>query len=140
MVNGWFNTGDTFSQDPDGHYVYRGRSDDMLKVSATWCSPFEIEAVLSEHPGVLEAAVVGRPDADGLVRPEAWIVPNRKRIDPARIERELVQHCKAKLSPHKYPRWFHFVSQLPKTATGKIQRFRLRAQPEEAPRDDAVVA
>jgi acyl-coenzyme A synthetase/AMP-(fatty) acid ligase len=71
-------------------------------------------------------------------------VPNRKRIDPARIEREIVQHCKVKLAPYKYPRWFHFVSELPKTTTGKIQRFRLRAQPAEEPRDnsseDAAVA
>jgi benzoate-CoA ligase family protein len=127
MIAGWLNTGDTFAQDADGYYVYRGRNDDMLKVGGTWCSPFEIEAVLSEHPSVLEAAVVGRADADGLIKPEAWIVPNQKRVDPARIEREIVQHCKTKLAPYKYPRWFHFVSELPKTATGKVQRFRLRA-------------
>jgi benzoate-CoA ligase family protein len=134
MVDGWLNTGDIFVQDIDGHYVYCGRSDDMLKVSSTWCSPFEIEAVLSGHPGVLEAAVVGRADADRLIKPEAWIVLNQKRIDPGGIERELVQHCKAKLAPHKYPRWFHFVSELPKTPTGKIQRFRLRTVPGETPR------
>jgi benzoate-CoA ligase family protein len=126
VIDGWFNTGDIFVQDPDGYYVYCGRSDDMLKVSATWCSPFEIEAVLSAHPGVLEAAVVGRADDDGLIKPEAWIVPNQKRVDPAKIEREMVQYCKTKLAPYKYPRWFHFVSELPKTATGKVQRFRLR--------------
>jgi benzoate-CoA ligase family protein len=134
MVDGWLNTGDTFVQDLEGYYVYCGRSDDMLKVSSTWCSPFEIEAVLSEHPGVLEAAVVGRADADGLIKPEAWIVLNQKRIDPGGIERELVQHCKAKLAPHKYPRWFHFVSELPKTPTGKIQRFMLRTVPGETSR------
>jgi benzoate-CoA ligase family protein len=134
MVDGWLNTGDTFVQNMDGFYVYCGRSDDMLKVSGTWCSPFEIEAVLNEHPGVLEAAVVGRADADGLIKPEAWLVLNQKRIDPGRIEREIVQHCKAKLVPHKYPRWFHFVSELPKTPTGKIQRFRLRTVAGETPR------
>ena len=123
----WIKTGDIFVQDAGGYYVYCGRSDDMLKVSSTWCSPFEIEAVLAEHPGVVEAAVVGRADADGLIRPEAWIVINEDRADPDRIERELVQHCKAKLAPHKYPRWFHFIAELPKTATGKIQRFKLRA-------------
>jgi benzoate-CoA ligase family protein len=127
MVNGWINTGDTFVQDADGYYAYRGRSDDMLKVSGTWCSPLEIEAVLCEHAGVVEAAVVGRADADGLIKPEAWIVANEKRVDPGRIERELVQHCKAKLAPFKYPRWFHFISELPKTATGKVQRYKLRS-------------
>jgi benzoate-CoA ligase family protein len=123
----WVNTGDILVQDPNGYYVYCGRTDDMLKVSGTWCSPFEIEAVLNEHPGVLEAAVVGRPDADGLIKPEAWIVLNEQRADPAKIEQELVQHCKVKLAPYKYPRWFHFIPELPKTATGKIQRFKLRA-------------
>ena len=126
MVDGWLNTGDIFYQDMDGYYVYCGRSDDMLKVSGTWCSPLEIEGVLTEHSGVLEAAVVGRADADGLIKPEAWIVLNEKRVDPGRIERELVQHCKAKLVPHKYPRWFNFVAELPKTPNGKIKRFMLR--------------
>lgn len=132
IADGWLDTGDTFVQSPEGYYVYCGRNDDMLKVSGTWCSPFEIEAVLGEHPGVLEAAVVGRADADGLIKPEAWIVPNHKRADPARIEGEIVQHCKAKLAPHQYPRWFHFVAALPKTPSGKIQRFRLRAVAENA--------
>jgi benzoate-CoA ligase family protein len=122
----WINTGDIFLQDTEGYFVYRGRSDDMLKVTGTWCSPFEIEAVLNEHPGVREAAVVGRADADGLIKPEAWIVIDENRADPARIEGELVQHCKVKLAPYKYPRWFHFIPELPKTATGKIQRFKLR--------------
>ncbi len=125
-LDGWINTGDTFVQDSDGYYVYRGRNDDMLKVSGTWCSPFEIEVVLTEHPGVREAAVVGRADADGLAKPEAWIVMNEQCTDPTSIERELVQHCKIKLAPYQYPRWFHFISELPKTATGKIQRFKLR--------------
>jgi benzoate-CoA ligase family protein len=126
MLGDWINTGDIFIQDKDGYYLFCGRSDDMLKVSGTWCSPFEIEAVLAAHPGVLDAAVVGRADADGLVRPEAWIVLNEDRADPSQIEAELVQHCMLKLAPYKYPRWFHFVSELPKTANGKVQRFRLR--------------
>jgi benzoate-CoA ligase family protein len=125
--DGWLNTGDIFVQDADGYHVYRGRHDDMLKVNGAWCSPVEIESVLCLHPGVLEAAVVGRADADGLVKPEAWIVLNEQRADPRRIERELVQHCKAKLNPDQYPRWFHFIPGLPKTLTGKIQRFKLRA-------------
>jgi benzoate-CoA ligase family protein len=127
MVGGWLNTGDVFLQDRDGYYIYCGRSDDMLKVGGVWCAPSEIESVLKEHPGVTEAAVVGRADADGLIKPEAWIVLNQKRADPDRIERELVHYCQAHLVPYKYPRWFHFVSELPKTATGKIQRFKLRS-------------
>ncbi|MGP0095166.1 MAG: benzoate-CoA ligase family protein [Xanthobacteraceae bacterium] len=130
--NGWLNTGDIFVQDSDGYYVYCGRRDDMLKVNGTWCSPLEIEATLSLHPGVLEAAVVGRADADGLIKPEAWIVLNEERADPAKIERELVQHCKTKLMQHQYPRWFHFVSKLPKTTTGKILRIKLRAAADGA--------
>jgi len=133
-VDGWIDTGDFFVQDVDDYYTYCGRNDDMLKVNGAWCSPFEIEAVLCQHPGVLEAAVVGRADADGLIKPEAWIVVNEQRVDPARIERELVQHCKAALAPYQYPRWFNFVSGLPKTPTGKIQRFKLRAAAEEAAR------
>jgi benzoate-CoA ligase family protein len=134
----WINTGDIFLRDADGYYVYCGRSDDMLKVSGTWCSPFEIEAVLNEHPGVREAAVVGRADADGLMKPEAWIVIDENRADPARIEGELVQHCKIKLAPYKYPRWFHFIPELPKTATGKIQRFKLRTVAVRKTPDPAV--
>jgi benzoate-CoA ligase family protein len=137
-ADGWLNTGDIFMQDTDGYYVYCGRGDDMLKVNGAWCSPFEIEATLCLHPGVLEAAVVGRADAEGLIKPEAWIVLNQQRADPGTIERELVSHCKAKLTPHQYPRWFHFVPDLPKTATGKIQRFKLRAAQRSGPPMPAV--
>jgi benzoate-CoA ligase family protein len=132
MVEGWLDTGDTYLQEPSGHYVYCGRNDDMLKVGGIWCSPFEIEAKLVEHAGVLEAAVVGRADADGLVKPEAWIVLKEAPRDPAEIEHALVRHCKAELAPYKYPRWIHFVPELPKTATGKIQRFKLRGAPAAA--------
>lgn len=126
MVDGWLDTGDTYRQDADGYYVYCGRNDDMLKVGGIWCSPFELEAKLAEHPRVLEAAVVGRADADNLIKPEAWIVLKNPDADTTEIERELVQHCKTRLAPYKYPRWFNFVAELPKTATGKIQRFKLR--------------
>ena len=124
-VNGWFDTGDTYRRDADGTYTYAGRSDDMLKVGGIWCSPIEIESALIEHPEVLEAAVVGREDADGLVKPEAWIVPKRPG-QASDFEAALVRHCKARLAPYKYPRWVHVVEDLPKTATGKIQRFMLR--------------
>jgi benzoate-CoA ligase family protein len=129
MVDGWLGTGDTYRQDDAGYFVYCGRNDDMLKVGGIWCSPFEIEAKLGEHPCVLEAAVVGRTDAEGLVKPEAWIVLKDHPVGAAAdLERELIRHCKARLAPYKYPRWFHFVPELPKTATGKIQRFKLRAE------------
>ncbi len=129
-VGGWFDTGDTYRANADGTYTYSGRSDDMLKVGGIWCSPVEIEAALIEHPEVLEAAVVGREDADGLVKPEAWIVPSHPgAAGPDGIAADLVRHCKARLAPYKYPRWVHLVPDLPKTATGKIQRFVLRQHP-----------
>ncbi len=126
MGTGWLRTGDTYHQDPDGYYVYGGRSDDMIKVGGIWCSPFEIEARLIEHPAVLEAAVVGREDESGLVKPEAWIVLRDGSGAGAVLEQALVEHCKHGLAPYKYPRWFRFVETLPRTATGKIQRFKLR--------------
>jgi benzoate-CoA ligase family protein len=130
VVDGWFDTGDTYRAGADGTYTYSGRSGDMLKVGGIWCSPIEIEAALIEHPAVLEAAVVGREDADGLIKPEAWIVPSRPEHEiPNGLEADLVRHCKARLAPYKYPRWVHLVADLPKTATGKIQRFMLRQHP-----------
>jgi len=133
VVDGWFDTGDTYRANEDGTYTYAGRSDDMLKVGGIWCSPVEIESVLIEHPAVLEAAVVGRADADQLIKPEAWIVlKDQDAPAPPGLAAELVQLCKTRLAPYKYPRWFRFVSDLPKTATGKIQRFKLRDRAPEA--------
>lgn len=131
LADGWLSTGDTYRRDADGFYVYEGRSDDMIKVGGIWTSPIEIEARLIEHPQVLEAAIVGRADDQDLVKPEAWIVlknPGDVAADSDRraLEKDLHDHVKAGLAPYKYPRWWHFVEELPKTATGKIQRFRLR--------------
>lgn len=126
MVNGWLDTGDTYRCDADGYYHYCGRSDDMLKVGGIWCSPFDIESRLIEHPSVLEAAVVGRPDADGLIKPAAFLVLKTGVIGNDAFTAELVQFCKDRLAPYQYPRWFNFLNELPKTATGKIQRFQLR--------------
>ncbi len=126
IVDGWLDTGDTYIQDEDGYYHYCGRNDDMLKVGGIWCSPFEIEAKLIEHPKVLEAAVVGRADADNLIKPEAFIVLNDAADAGEATSDELLHHCKDGLAKYKYPRWFNFVEDLPKTATGKIQRFKLR--------------
>lgn len=127
MVDGWLDTGDTYRQDEAGYYHYCGRNDDMLKVGGIWCSPFEIEAKLIEHPKVLEVAVVGRADAAGLIKPEAFIVLKDPATAGDAVAAELLNFCKKGLAPYKYPRWFHFVEDLPKTATGKIQRFKLRS-------------
>ena len=126
MRGEWVNTGDTYRQDEEGYFVYCGRSDDMLKVGGIWCSPVEIESRLVEHPKVLEAAVVGRADDEGLVKPEAHVVLNQPTDANEALAGELVTHCKDGLAPYKYPRWIHFVDELPKTATGKIRRFQLR--------------
>ncbi|MCW5745476.1 MAG: benzoate-CoA ligase family protein [Alphaproteobacteria bacterium] len=126
MVGGWLDTGDTYRQDDDGYYIYEGRSDDMLKVGGIWCSPVEIEACLIAHPAVLESAVVGRADADGLVKPQAFVVLKPGHDGGAKLTDMLMAHCKQTLAPYKYPRWVDYVAELPKTATGKIQRFMLR--------------
>jgi benzoate-CoA ligase family protein len=126
MLGDWLDTGDTYFRDEDGYYHYCGRSDDMLKVGGIWCSPIEIEARLVSHPAVLEVAVVGAPDANGLVKPEAWVVLRNGASPSEQLEQELMAHCKNHLAPYKFPRRIHFVQELPKTATGKIQRFRLR--------------
>ena len=122
----WLRTGDTYCIDENGCYVCCGRSDDMLKVGGIWVSPVEIEARLIAHPAVLEAAVVGRADADGLIKPEAWIVLAVGHTAGEGLTDALVTHCKAGLARYKYPRWVRYVDALPKTATGKIQRYKLR--------------
>ena len=119
----WTKSGDKYTLDSDGYYTYGGRSDDMLKVGGIYVSPFEVEACLMTHPAVLEAAVIGVADADELVKPKAYVV--FKSGENASAD-ELKAHVKQHLAPYKYPRWIEFVSELPKTATGKIQRFKLR--------------
>ncbi|GBE24272.1 benzoate--CoA ligase [bacterium BMS3Bbin02] len=122
----WLDTGDTYMRDEEGYFYYQGRSDDMMKVGGIWTSPFEIEAKLMEHPLVLEAAIVGRPDDAGLVKPAAIVVLTDASAGNDALEQELRALCKKDLAPYKYPRWIEFVDELPKTATGKIQRFKLR--------------
>jgi benzoate-CoA ligase family protein len=126
MVGEWLDTGDTYRRDANGYYYYCGRTDDMMKVGGIWCSAFDIESKLIEHPAVLEAAVVGREDAEGLVKPDAYVVLKSIDADQPRLIDELRQLCRSQLAPYQYPRGIHFVAELPKTATGKIQRFRLR--------------
>jgi benzoate-CoA ligase len=122
----WTWTGDKFYEDADGYFVYCGRSDDMLKVNAMWVSPAEVEAALIEHPAVLEAAVVGAPDTDGLIKPKAFVVAKTGFAAGDELADALAAHAKASLAPFKCPRAFVFLDDLPKTATGKIQRFKLR--------------
>jgi benzoate-CoA ligase len=123
----WLKSGDKYVVDRDGYYTYAGRGDDMLKVSGQYVSPIEVESALIEHPAVLECAVIGRNDSDGLTKTVAYVVLRAGHAPAARLEEDLKHFAKGKLAPHKYPREIHFVSELPKTATGKIQRFRLRA-------------
>ncbi|MCP3690144.1 MAG: AMP-binding protein, partial [Gammaproteobacteria bacterium] len=127
MLGEWLNTGDRYYQDEDAYFHYCGRDDDMIKVGGIWCSPIEIETKLMEHSAVLEAAVVGKADEAGLIKPEAHIVLQQASTQTIQLADELEQHCKSGLAPYKYPRWFKFVDALPKTATGKIQRYRLRS-------------
>lgn len=123
----WTRTGDTYVREADGRYVYQGRADDMIKVSGIWVSPFEVESVLIAHEAVLEAAVVGHADADGLLKPRAFVVlKDTAPADPDALRAELRELVKSRAGAWKYPRWIEFTDSLPKTATGKIQRFLLR--------------
>ncbi|MGJ5049831.1 benzoate-CoA ligase family protein [Bradyrhizobium oligotrophicum] len=121
----WTRTGDKYVRDADGRYTFCGRSDDMFKVSGIWVSPFEVESALITHPSVLEAAVVPEADPEGLLKPKAYVVL-RPSVDRSTLHEALKEHVKQKIGPWKYPRWIEVVESLPKTATGKIQRFKLR--------------
>jgi benzoate-CoA ligase len=120
----WIRTGDKYRVDEQGYFWYQGRSDDMLKVGGIWVSPFEVEAAVLEHEAVQEVAVVGCEDDDGLVKPKAFVVLRPAAEAPD--EAELKRFVKEQIALYKYPRWIEFVDELPKTATGKIQRYRLR--------------
>jgi benzoate-CoA ligase family protein len=124
----WTRSGDKYVEDENGYYVYCGRRDDMLKVSGMYVSPFEVEGVLQGHPDVLEAAVVGWPDVDKLVKPKAFVVLKSPDKACEAFALTLQDECRKKLAVYKYPRWIEFRTELPKTATGKIQRFKLRAE------------
>ncbi len=122
----WTRTGDKYSVDEDGYYVYSGRTDDMLKVGGIYVSPFEVESALLAHEAVAEAAVVGHADDKGLVKPKAFVVPKAGNEPGDKLADELKRFVKDRLAQYKYPRWIEFRGDLPKTATGKIQRFKLR--------------
>jgi len=126
MLGEWVKTGDKYYQDPDGCFWYCGRSDDMLKVGGIWVSPVEVENALIGHPAVLECAVVGTRDTDDLIKPKAYVVLKEGYEPSEAMAEELKEYVKETIAHYKYPRWIEFIPELPKTATGKIQRFRLR--------------
>lgn len=128
MRGDWFCTGDTCYRDEDGYYYFCGRNSDMLKVGGIWVSPFEIESALAAHSAVLEGAVVGWPDAEGLIKPRAFVVLRDPALAGPALEEELKQFVRTRLAPFKYPRWIEFIPELPKTSSGKIQRFMLRSK------------
>jgi len=128
----WIKTGDKYTQDADGFYWYAGRSDDMLKVGGQWVSPIEVEGALVAHPAVLECGVVGCEDRDALVKPMAFVVLRDAGAATDELSRSLQQFVRERLAEYKRPRWVEFVAELPKTATGKIQRFRLRELAESS--------
>jgi benzoate-CoA ligase family protein len=122
----WIRTGDKYTQDEDGFFWYAGRSDDMLKVGGLWVSPVEVENALVAHPDVLECGVVGQEDHDTLIKPAAFVVVRPGAAATPELAAELQQFVRERLAEYKRPRWVEFLPELPKTATGKIQRFRLR--------------
>jgi len=126
FVHGWTRTGDQYWRDADGFYHYGGRIDDIFKVSGIWVSPFEVESALAAHPAVLEAAVVAHADEAGLLKPRAFVVLKESGHASPALAEELKGFVKTSIGPWKYPRWVEFCETLPKTATGKIQRFLLR--------------
>jgi 4-hydroxybenzoate-CoA ligase len=130
----WTYTGDKYLRDQDGYYQYCGRTDDMFKVSGVWVSPFEVEAALVSHEAVLAAAVIARRDSDDLIKPKAFIVLNSGYVADERLFEALKSHVKQHAGPWKYPRWIEARQELPMTATGKVQRFKLREEDAAAVR------
>jgi 4-hydroxybenzoate-CoA ligase len=129
----WTFTGDKYFRDADGYYFYSGRADDMFKVSGMWVSPFDVEAALVSHDAVLEAAVIPKEDSDGLIKPKAFVVLKNGHANDAAMMDALKEHVKQRAGTWKYPRWIELRTDLPRTATGKVQRFKLRE--EEARRE-----
>src|SRR5262249_5298458 len=124
----WTRSGDKYVEDKDGYFTYCGRTDDMMKVSGMYVSPAEVESALMAHPSVLEAAVVGQLDDEKLTKPKAYVVLKPGTAASPALAEELQAQVKQRLAGYKYPRWIEFIDELPKTATGKIQRFKLRAR------------
>jgi benzoate-CoA ligase len=136
FVEGWFRTGDKYRQDEDGFLWQAGRSDDLFKVNGLWLSPAEVESALIAHPAVLEAAVVSRDDEAGLAKPAAYVVLKTEFTPKDELARELQEFVAARIGGYKRPRWIQFLHELPKTATGKLQRFKLRARQSHQTKTD----
>jgi benzoate-CoA ligase len=133
FVDQWFRTGDKYRQDEDGFFWHAGRSDDLFKVHGLWLSPAEVESTLIAHPAVLEAAVIARDDEAGLAKPAAYVVVKKEVAPSEQLARELQDFVAERIGGYKRPRWVEFLHELPKTATGKLQRFKLRdRQPRQA--------
>lgn len=131
----WFRTGDVYARDKEGYFYYFGRSDDLFKVDGQWFSPIEVENVLLQHSAVYEAAVVGEPNADGNVKPKAFVVPRNGHAAAPELARTLQEHVRERTASYKYPREVEFVYELPRTASGKMQRYKLRdPKPKEDPK------
>ena len=126
FLGDWIDTGDKYRVDEDGYYWHAGRTDDMLKVGGIWVSPTEVESTLIGHDAVVECAVVGAKDESDLVKPKAFVVLSEDHERTDALAEELIAYCVEKMAAYKRPRWVVFVDELPKTATGKIQRFKLR--------------
>jgi len=126
FVGDWFRTGDVYRREPGGHHVHCGREDDFFKVAGQWVSPVQVESVLLRHPEVLEGGVVGAPEAGGLIKPFVFVVPRDPAGAPEALQADVRRFLEAALAPHQRPREIRIVSELPRTATGKLQRFRLR--------------
>jgi 4-hydroxybenzoate-CoA ligase len=124
--NHWFRTGDKYSQDEDGYFWYAGRAHDLFKVNGRWLSPVEVEGALLSHPAIREAAVIARQDSDGLTKPAAYVVLHENLAPCKELVSELQDSVANKIGGYKRPRWIEFLPELPKTATGKLQRFKLR--------------
>jgi benzoate-CoA ligase len=134
FLGAWTRSGDKYVESADGYFTYCGRTDDMLKVGGIYVSPFEVEGALLSHPGVLEAAIIGQADEYGLIKAKAYIVVKPGTVADAALAEALQRHVKDRLAPFKYPRWIEFIAEMPKTATGKIQRFKLRERAVSQPR------
>ncbi|HYA35915.1 MAG TPA: AMP-binding protein, partial [Candidatus Binataceae bacterium] len=134
FVGRWLRTGDKYERDRDGYYRYVGRGDDMLKSGGIFVSPFEIESILVSHPAVMQSAVIGVPDSDGLIKPKAFVVLQSGNKGTSELADAIKAYVRERVAHYKCPRWVEFRADLPMTATGKIQRYKLR---EEAARSAA---
>jgi benzoate-CoA ligase family protein len=137
FVGHWFRTGDKYYQDGDGYFWHAGRADDLFKVNGRWLSPAEVESALIAHPAVREAAVIGRDDEAGLTKPAAYVVVNADFTPREQLARDLQEWVAQRVGGYKRPRWVEFLSEIPKTATGKLQRFKLRELQEQQTRNQS---